>query len=129
MKIGRNVEDVSGGQGSRPAIIMHDAAEEAFEMSGRPKGARKELVSLKPQIFILWGDRANLVATRVNEIRRTLIKLIWTDETLAGLCGNSKDADIRYSGCGLDTFSGETREAKMQINFDFIYLLDTNELV
>jgi hypothetical protein len=128
MKTGRNVEDVSGGINYRPAIIMHDAAEEAVEWSNRPLGTVKELMALKPMILILWGDRTKIVATRVNELRRELIKQIWTDSILREIIGH-KPCDIKYTGCGLDTFSGETREARMQLGFDFIYLLDTNELV
>ena len=128
LRSARNIEDVSGGAAYRPAIIMHDAAEERVMESRRPRGATKELMSLKPQIFVLWGDRAKLVATKVNEIRRDVIRLIWTDSIIRGIIGTSTDADILYTGCGLDTFSGETREAKMQISFDFIYLLDVNDL-
>ena len=129
VKTARNIEDVSGGIASRPAIILHDTVEEPSIESRRPRGATKELMILKPQIFILWGDRASLVATKVNEVRRSLVNLIWTDSILKDIVGSSTDADILYRGCGLDTFSGETREAKMLVNFEFIYLLDAKELV
>jgi hypothetical protein len=129
IKTARNVEDVSGGAAYRPAIILHDATEEPLEMPNRPRGATKNLVILKPQIFILWGDKARLVATKVNEVRRSLINLVWTDSILREIIGSSRDADIKYGGCGLDTYTGESREAKMLVNFDFIYLLDAEELV
>lgn len=129
MKWGRNIEDVSGGINYRPAIILHDGTEEGLEWANKPRGSIAELMSLKPEIIILWGDKAALVATKVNELRRNLIHLIWTDSELRGMLGASQDCDIHLSGSGLETYQGESREARMLISFEFIYLLAAKELV
>jgi hypothetical protein len=129
VKTARNIDDVSGGAASRPAIILHDGTEEPHIESKRPRGNTKELMVLRPQIYILWGDKSKLVATKVNEIRRELINRIWLNVDLRKLLGSQQDSDLHYVGCALDTFTGESREAKMLINFEFVYVLDATELV
>lgn len=128
-KTGRNVEDVTGK--SRPAIIMHDASESSTDLSERPPGQNgrvvpKDYMILSPQIAILLGDRAEVVGTRVSAMRSALVKAIWTDSQLASFLGNK--GDIRYTGCGLETQPGETREARLLVNFEFTYFLDCAEL-
>lgn len=128
VKTGRNVEDVSGR--NRPAIIMHDAGEETADIANRPNGAKKNFMKLSPQIYIKLGDRKEIVGSRISEFRNSLVKSIWGDVILRDLVGigRNKESDILYHGCGLDTSTGETREANLEIRFEFTYLLDLNEL-
>jgi hypothetical protein len=55
-----------------------------------------------------------------------LLPLIWTDGILKNLVGNN--GDIKYTGGGLDTSTGETREAVLEVRFEFHYMLDMQEL-
>lgn len=128
VKTGRNVEDVSGKD--RPAIIMHDAVEEAADMQNRPIGAKKDFMKLNPQIVLILGNRAQIVGSQISEFRKLLIKLIWEDTILRELVGipRNKESDIRYHGCTLETTTGETREARLEVRFEFTYLLDVAEL-
>lgn len=128
VKAARNKEDVSGR--ARPAVIMHDAVEDFVDIGNRPNGAIKTFLNLSPQIYILLGDRSDVVGSRVSEFRNVLVKAIWSDGILRELVGISrnKESDIRYHGCGLDTTTGETREARLEIRFEFTYLLDLHEI-
>jgi hypothetical protein len=121
----RNREDVSGK--ARPAIIMHDAAEDTSDLSNRPRRVTKDEMVLSPQIYILLGDKADVVGSKVSEFRNWLVNLVWTDSILKDLTGGN--GDIRYTGCGLDTTTGETREARLEVRFEFTYVLDAAELV
>jgi len=124
-KIARNAQDITGR--SEPAIVMHDASESSSDLSNRPPHfTPKDQMVLSPQIFILLGDRSTIVGTRVSDFRNSLVKLIWTDSQLRDLCGHN--GDIRYMGCALNTETGETREARLEVNFEFTYMLDCAEL-
>lgn len=121
----RNREDVSGKD--RPALIMHDAVEETADFPGRPrKTFSKDVMKLLPQIYILLGDRSEVVGSKVSELRSALVPLIWQDQQLKDLVGSN--GFIRYMGCGLDTTTGETREARLELKFEFEYTLDAAEL-
>lgn len=126
----RNREAVSGDK--RPAVIMHDAAEESAGLENRPRGNTKDIIVLSPQIYILMGAPATDIGTLINGMRRILIPLILADATLRDLCatpvGANRGGDIRYSGCGLDTTTGETREARLELKFEFDYVFDLAEL-
>lgn len=125
----RNREDVSGGKSTRPAIIMHDGAESTSGLNNRPLRSPHDMMVLTPQIFILLGDRSSVVGTDVSQYRSTLIPIIYGDSILRNLIGGGRGAgDIHYTGCGLDTTTGETREARLEVNFEFTYTLDINEL-
>lgn len=122
----RNTETISGT--ARPVVVVHDASEDTSGLAQR--NARffpKDLIQMTPQTFILLGARRLIVGTKVNELRRQFIQLVWTDSQLKALCGTN--GDIRYTGCGLDTSEGETREARLQLNFEFTYVLDVRELI
>ncbi len=130
-KVYRNREDVTGRAG--PTIILHDANEETADIGGRPQGAvvTKDYINLNPQIYILLGDKSEIVGSRVSELRRLLIVAIWSDSQLQEITGvhRNKESEIRYHGCGLDTATGEAREARLEVRFTFTYLLDVKELV
>lgn len=125
VKATRNREFVSGK--SRPAIILHDAGEDTSDLSNRPRRATKEEMVLSPQIDILLGDKSDVVGSKVSEIRNWVIYLVWTDSILKDLTGGN--GDVHYTGCALDTATGETREARLSIRFEFTYILDAAELV
>lgn len=123
----RNRTEVSGK--NRPALFIHDAAEDEIDFvgrPGRPNHTTKNMMSLTPQIYILIGEKSDVVGTRVSEMRRAVIAAIWNDDQLWNLVGAT--GDIRYTGCGLDTSAGESREARLEVNFVFTYMLDVNEL-
>jgi hypothetical protein len=124
---GRNREEVSGKR--RPAIIMHDAAEEGQHLASNnaARKAQADMVVLSPQIYIMLGAPSALVGTYVNEFRVIVIAAIWTDATLKSLVG--QQGDISFIGCGLETTQGETREARMEIKFEFKYPLIIDELL
>lgn len=128
VKVGRNVDDVSGR--ARPAIIMHDAGEENADIGNRPNGAQKDFLSLSPQIYILLGNRSDIVGSQISQYRNYLVKRVWRDAVLRDLVGigRNKESDILYHGCGLETTAGETREARLEVRFVFTYLLDLAEL-
>lgn len=128
LRVYRNVEDVSAKE--RPAILMHDASEETSDIGSRPNGAMKDFFKLSPQIYIILGNRATVVGSQISEFRNSLVKRVWSDTILRDLVGigRNRESDIRYHGCGLDTTTGETREARLQAMFEFTYLLDLNEL-
>jgi len=126
VRAGRNVEDVSGGVAARPAAILYDGAEENADYEGRPKFSPKDYITMTPQIIILLGARSENVGTKVNDIRRLLIPLIYKDETLKSLCTTA--GNIKFQSGGLDTAQGETREARYEIKFEFTYLSDTREM-
>lgn len=121
----RNREDVSGG--ARPALFLNDQDEEEVDLGRRP-GRRntKTMMSLAPQILLLLGARSDVVGTSVSQFRASVISLIWKDDTLWDLVG--QNGDIRYTGCVLDTTAGGTREAQLEVKFEFTYVLDANEL-
>lgn len=125
---GRNRDDVQGR--SRPAILMHDAAEDTAALSNRPSGRNtkntKDLMTLSPQLYVMLGATADLVGGLISDFRRQLIPLVWTDAQLWDLVGGN--GDIRYLGCGLDTTTGESREARLEVKFEFTYMLDCKEL-
>lgn len=126
VRAARNVGDVSGGASARPAAILYDGPEDNADYSGRPKFSPKDYVTMVPQIVILLGSRAEAVGTKVNDIRRLLIPLVYKDATIKQLC--TAAGDIIYRSGALDTAEGETREARFEIKFDITYLLDTREL-
>lgn len=126
VRAGRNVEDVSGGASARPAAILYDGSEDNADYSGRPKFSPKDYVTMTPQIVILLGARSEAVGTRVNDIRRLLIPLVYQDATIKQLC--TPAGDITYRSGALDTSTGETREARFEIRFDITYLMDSREM-
>ena len=123
----RNRGSVSGK--AQPALVMHDAVEEATEISYSREGvhyAYKALMRLSPQIYILLGNPSDVIGSDVSAMRQLLVPAIWTDPTLRGYCGSN--GDVRYIGCGLTTETGETREARLDVKFEFIYVLSASEL-
>lgn len=127
LRVGRNMEDVSAAY--RPAIVMHDAAESSEQLSGRPRQSPKDLMVLSPQIYLLLGARQSVVGSEVSALRALIIPAIYNDLTLLDLIGARRgNGDIHYTGCGLDTTPGENREARLELSFDFTYVLDIREL-
>lgn len=123
-EVARNREDISAAR--RPAIILHDAAESSSGLNARPRFAPNDMIVLTPQIFILLGERTEVVGSKISEFRDPLIKLIYTDAILKDLV--SSQGDIHYTGCGLDTTQGENREARLEVSFEFTYPLKMAEL-
>lgn len=130
VKVARNREDVSGR--SRPAIILHDGGEDSADYSQRPIGTPKDFITMSPQVIVLIGSPSDEVGTDINGWRAKVLPLIMQDVTIRQLCGVVYGAraggDLRYMGCGLDTVYGETREARLDLRFEFIYPLDPAEL-
>jgi len=126
VRAGRNVDDVSGGVSRRPAAILHDGAEENADYEGRPRFAPKDYITMTPSVLILLGARSEVIGTRVNDIRRLMIPLIYKDATLKSLC--TAAGDIKFQSGGLDTTQGESREASYELKFEFTYLSDTREM-
>jgi len=126
-KAARNLEEISGSD--RPAIVMHDAAESDAGLANRLPKSKNDMMVLSPQIYILLGARALVVGSKISELRMAVLPVILKDEQLQELTGGSRgNGDIHYTGCGLDTTSGENREARLELSFEFTYPLLMTEL-
>lgn len=126
VRVGRNVDDVSGGVSRRPAALLYDGAEENADYEGQARFCPKDYITMTPQIVINLGARSETVGTRVNDIRRLLIPLVYKDATLKSLC--TAAGNIKFRNGGLDTAQGESREARYELTFEFTYLSDTREM-
>jgi hypothetical protein len=129
-KTARNREDVSGK--SRPAILLHDAAEDVVDLGERPATATKDFVTMSPQIMVLLGAPAGDVGTQIAAFRASIIPAVLLDTQLRSLCAaqlpHGGGGRVRYMGCLLDTTTGETTEARLELKFELTYLMDPAEL-
>ena len=112
---------------ARPAIIILDADEIANsdDPKSRPANAPR-IITMTPEIYIMFGAAAENVGTEINLLRARLISAILTDEELINL--TAEDKGIRYVG-SLNALSlGRSMEGQMAVSFDFEYYLKIADL-
>lgn len=116
----RNVTDVP--ETRRPAIVMLDGDETADESAygrKRPSNGPVEMI-LKPELFILCSDLAELETTQ-----HQAIKAFLTDSSLVARC---HDGDIRYLGLATGLGVGRSMEFECGLDFEFRYMLRPDRL-
>jgi hypothetical protein len=129
----RNRGEVTGKR--RPAIIMHDGAEEVVEAdSTHEGGARNSQVQrmrMEPQFLIRLSGEAEDVGPEANALRSALLKTLFSDDVLLDLLGveNSRSTRIAYLGGGLTTEEGEQRECTMEVNLALTYVFRLVDLL
>jgi hypothetical protein len=117
-----------------PAGILLDGSEviqvrtAGKALGGRPPPATTFV--LRPQIWIVLMPKDNLTNEGVGEelsaFRVKVYTAVTRDGTLAALLGNN--GEIEYRGSTTDMQTGSSLEGQMQMDFDFTYVLNPNEL-
>lgn len=119
----RNVDDVPGQQ--RPAIILLDGAEEIdSNTTARRRGNWR--MELAPVVAILVGADAPNSGPLLSMFRARVITAVVTDTDLWELVGTSGEVD--FTGVDRVPATPESREARLEINFVFRYLLKLSDL-
>lgn len=129
----RNRIEISGT--SRPAMVLHDGEEEAFEVESPaipPRGSQLDFFHLQPRIQILAGAPTESVGPLLSGLRLLLIPAILNDATLLTLVGGPAgirgQGQMRYLAATVETVSGQTNEATMELTFRFDYVFRLSDL-
>lgn len=114
-------------QDARPVAILMDG-DEVSRLDGDRRGRQRmspELITLKPQIFIVLKNRKPknvLTGEDLNAYRIAIIRAIAQDVELLELVGTN--GNLAYNGCETDLKSGQLAEGQMKLDFLITYVLD-----
>jgi len=114
----------------RPCIVLLDGVEENRLFSnGRGRRALSlMLVTLKPEIFGLLTNeepKNDGQSAKLSAMRLEIIRAIAASDNLIALVG--ANGDVVYNGCETDFQNTGTMDGKIQMNFEFVYVLNPYE--
>lgn len=125
----RNVGDTSG---LALSFVLLDGDETLREDNSTPRNSRgdprilRDYMVMTPTFLAIIGAPSTDIGTLLNAVRQEIVPLIINDPELIFYVG--PDGEIRYTGCSLDTDTGEKREGRLGINFRLIYPFSVDEL-
>lgn len=125
----RNVGDTSG---IALSFVLLDGDEAEREDNSTPKNSRSDprilrgFMVMNPTFIAILGAPSTDIGTLLNDVRRQVVPLVINDPELMLYVG--ANGEIRYTGCSLDTDTGEKREGRLLLNFRLIYPLNINDL-
>lgn len=111
----------------RPCIVMLDGRE-TMRLTGSGKGRRQispGLATLIPQIFVLLKNEEPLnigQSVRLSNLRLAILKAIARDAVLVALVGSN--GEVIYNGHITDFEDGSSMDGKLQMLFEFVYVLN-----
>jgi len=120
----RNVGDTSG---LALSFVMLDGDESLREDNSTPRNSRgdprilRDYMVMTPTLIAILGAPSTDIGTLLNSVREQVVPLVINDPLLIGFVGS--DGELRYTGCALDTDTGEKREGRMLLNFRITYPL------
>lgn len=121
----RNRLDVTGLR--RPAILVHDGAEQFLDAPNSDSYGRVQRVELSPEIeLLLRSDAAAEIGPQRSLYRTRIVKAVLSDATLRGLTGAS--GRIRFDGSSAPRPTPESQEPRLQLDFVFTYTLRLSDL-
>ena len=106
----------------RPAIVLNDGDEFAETTKG---GTSPIVITLRPALMLFAADGDN-PGSAINKLRAATLKAVLTDTELATITG--VNGAIRYAGCEVGIYRGETMEADVALNFEISYVLKPADL-
>jgi hypothetical protein len=120
-----------------PAALLLDGGEELLMDVPPMKSVSMPpaIFALRPQIFILMKERddasnmtlngiANPIGAEISFWRMAILNAVVNDPTLISIIGGQRGAgQIVYRGCDTDMQSGGLMIGRLQMNFEFRYLL------
>lgn len=109
-------------QSERPAIVVNDGDEFSETEKGGTSPVR---VTLRPAMMLFAADGDN-PGTSINKLRAATLKAVLTDAELASIAG--VNGAIKYTGCEVGIYRGETMEADVALNFEITYVLKPADL-
>lgn len=110
-----------------PACGVMDG-DERTRLDGDRRGRVRvspELVTMRPQIFIIMDQRAPLntdIGPDLNAKRAAVIQALSQDADLLDLVGSN--GNIAYDGCETDLKSGQQGLGQMRLDFSITYVVD-----
>lgn len=113
---------VSIHQSERPAIVINDGDEFAETEKG---GLAPVRITLRPSLLLFAADGDN-PGSAINKLRAATLKAVLGDTQLASIAG--VHGLIRYAGCEVGIYRGETMEADISLNFEISYVLKPADL-
>jgi hypothetical protein len=111
----------------RPAITIHDGAEEMISKPVSETRSRVQLVEMSPQTEIFVGGAPDQIGPLLNLYRARLVHSVLTDATMISLVGTN--GEMRYEGCSEFPPTPEQREARMEISLVFRYVFRVEDLI
>lgn len=115
-----------------PAMTMQDGSEIAKAKEGRSTSARGDVSSefeqmiMSPDIQIVAMAKSGDVGTLLNDYLLQFLLAVLTDATIKTAIGTS--GSLRYTGCSLETESGNQRSGRMDVNLEIVYPFYVSEL-
>jgi hypothetical protein len=125
VSVERNRLDVPGLR--RPAIILHDGAEELIDVPPKERQSRIARMTLAPALTIFARiDEVTPAGPLLSGYRSKLVQGVLSDQTLLGLVGTN--GAINYHGCLVQPPMPDSREPRMDVTFHFNYVLRLSDL-
>lgn len=103
----------------RPAAYLYDG-DEAAEVEQK-SGRSPALITMTPEIYIVAGESAEDIGTKLNTLRGAVLAAVLTDAPLAALAG--PHGRVTYAGCATALSRGRTMEGEMGLNIAITYTL------
>lgn len=123
---------IIASSGSDPLFCLIDGGEVTEEeKSERPRRGQVfshlECAVMAPQLQVLMRKKVEEIGSALNVERIRVYNAVMNDPQLAAICGASYGL-IRYTGCAVDTESGEASEGRIDLNFSINYPVVGSEL-
>ena len=123
--VARNETDVPGI--ARPAVIVHDGAEQFVLKPERVRFAEVQIMEMSPELELrVRADSGSEGGSLLSMFRNRLVVAIPADAALQTLVGTN--GEIRYEGNSKPRPDPEAKDARMILEFVFRYPLRASDL-